>query len=66
MATQATQAFRNVSSQCVALYDDNNDDDNISFPIIGLQTISLLRAAAAESLSEEAVTMATGGIQSIT
>lgn len=65
MATQATQAFHNVSSQCVALYDDHNDD-NISFPITGLQTISPLRAAAAESLSEEAVTMATGGIQSIT
>lgn len=71
VATQATHAFNNVSSQCVALDDDNNNNrynnnDNISIPIIGVQTIRLLRAAVPESLSEEAVTMATGGIEIIT
>lgn len=61
VAAQATHAFHNVSCQCVATIMIKISVE-ISFPIIGRQTISLLQATAPKSLSEEAVTMATGGI----
>lgn len=61
VAAQATHAFHNVSCQCVATIMIKISV-KISFPIIGRQTISLLQATAPKSLSEEAVTMATGGI----
>lgn len=60
-------AVHNVSNQCadnkIIIMINNN---YISSLITGLQTISLPWAVGPESLSQEAVTMATGGIECIT